>query len=211
MTLGAYGRVNVSRLPPRKVLMPRGRKARERFFLDRFLGIAGLSPSARTEGESPDFILELQGRKVGVEVTEIFIEPSAQTLSLRANENTTDRIVSRTREVYHQSTRPPVFVSVTFYDAQVSQYLQRDETAAALARLIGTLMMGTDGSLHWRNDYSDSQLGSIAFISIVPGPPAGDGRWSVARGMGSTTSTVRPGTGCCQEELEVRELQAAGL
>ena len=161
--------------------MSRARKARERFLLDRFLDIAGLSASEVRDAESPDFVLELQGRAVGIEVTEVFIEPSAQAPSLRANESMTDRIVARAREIHNNAGRRPAFVAVAFFDAQVSQHLRRDEVAAALANLVERLTSNGGGLRYWQNNYSDPSLGAIATVSVFPESDASEGRWCVNR------------------------------
>jgi len=53
--------------------MDSAKKQHERFLLDRFLELQGISPACIEARESPDFLIDLEGRKVGIEVTELFI------------------------------------------------------------------------------------------------------------------------------------------
>lgn len=46
------------------------KKCRERFYLNKFLALLGITPDDVKEGESPDFIVSFKDRKVGIEVTE---------------------------------------------------------------------------------------------------------------------------------------------
>ena len=51
------------------------KKSRERWFLDRFLRQLGLSPDTPPEGgEKPDFTIQIDGKRIGVEVTEFFLD-----------------------------------------------------------------------------------------------------------------------------------------
>jgi hypothetical protein len=50
------------------------KKRREKFLLDRFLEHQGMAPTRIDPGESPDFLINLDGRTVGIEVTELFIQ-----------------------------------------------------------------------------------------------------------------------------------------
>ena len=53
----------------------RDKKSKERWFLDRFLGKLGLSPDAPVEGRvKPDFTIQIDGKRIGVEVTEFFLD-----------------------------------------------------------------------------------------------------------------------------------------
>jgi len=53
--------------------MDSAKKQHERFLLDRFLELQGISPARIQEFESPDFLIDIEGREVGIEVTELFI------------------------------------------------------------------------------------------------------------------------------------------
>jgi len=46
------------------------KKEIERFYLDKFLALLGIVPDDICEGEAPDFIISLQGKKTGIEITE---------------------------------------------------------------------------------------------------------------------------------------------
>jgi hypothetical protein len=47
------------------------KKARERFYLDQFLNSQGITPTQIEEREEPDFLIQHEGRQIGVEVTQL--------------------------------------------------------------------------------------------------------------------------------------------
>ena len=56
--------------------MDSAKKQHERFLLDRFLELQGISPTSIKPLDPPDFLIDLEGRRVGIEVTELFIRSS---------------------------------------------------------------------------------------------------------------------------------------
>ena len=155
---------------------------RERFLLDRFLEVAELRPAGILEDEAPDFVLEFGTESVGLEVTELHIEHTgAGGLSLRALESVTDRIVAAAQRQFESKHQRALFVSVCFFEAQLGRHTRRDEIASALADLVASLLQGEKGLAHWRNDYSNPELDSVAFLSAHFTPQYLHGHWAVAR------------------------------
>ena len=101
--------------------MGSAKKRRERFLLERFLEHQGISPTCIQELESPDFLIDIEERSVGIEVTELFIRsgkseahPRPEGPLLQAVEKTTDLIVSKAREIYFDGGNPPVLSTIVF-------------------------------------------------------------------------------------------------
>lgn len=102
------------------------KKQRERFFLDRFLEHQGLSPTCiqQPEPPDPDALIDLEGRRVGIELTEIFVRsgrkrskthPQSRGEPLpQAVETITDQIASTAREFYLDEGNPPALATIVF-------------------------------------------------------------------------------------------------
>ncbi len=118
----------------------REKKARERFLLDRFLECQRLTPTRidTPEPPGPDFSLDLDGRKVGIEVTEIYaLSPNSdsgvQALRLpQAIEKRSDRIVSLAKKAYFQRNDLPVLVTIVF--SNIDAMRNKDEIAELIVR-----------------------------------------------------------------------------
>lgn len=109
------------------------RKLAEVLIVEQFLRAAHVEASAVKESESPDFITEICGRRIGIEVTELFRDDRPP-----ANESLGSRVIRQAQSLYEASgsTRP---AHVTFrFDLELCT-VRRDETAVALARFVETL------------------------------------------------------------------------
>jgi hypothetical protein len=88
--------------------MDSAKKQHERFLLDRFLELQGITPTDIVPREHPDFLIDLEGRKVGIEVTELSIRsrskghprPDGKPF-LQDIESITNQIVSTARKPDH--------------------------------------------------------------------------------------------------------------
>ena len=90
------------------------KKQRERYFLEAFLRITNLSATLLEEHEAPDFLLEVEGRRVGLEVTEVFIQNNGASLRPKIGEAIVDEIVARARQSYEERNGKPLHVSFGF-------------------------------------------------------------------------------------------------
>jgi len=72
------------------------KKQREKFLLDRFFEHQGITPTRIDPGESPDFLVDIDGRTVGIEVTELFIQRCNSEARLLPEEPTLQAIESIT-------------------------------------------------------------------------------------------------------------------
>ena len=156
------------------------RKSRERHLLDRFLTVAGLEVQSVEQSEAPDFLLQVQARSIGVEVTEVFRDPDPSGLSPRARESITDRIVARARSLYHARNSRFVHVNVLFVDGVDVQSLSRERVADRLASLVESIPVGST-HVHWRNDFEDPSLDAVAFLTALAVPEADKSHWGISR------------------------------
>ena len=100
------------------------KRQRERFLLDRFLERQGIKPKSidQLKPPNPDFVIDFDGRMVGIEMTEIFIRfnkpkeypRGAEEPLLQEVESITDKIVSQAREVYLKANDTPVLADIRF-------------------------------------------------------------------------------------------------
>src|SRR2546428_334118 len=113
------------------------KKQYERFLLEQFLEVAGLSGEIVDEtGEAPDFIVQIERELVGVEITELFIIEGGRAGNLQAQETLAQRIVSRAQRLYVLSGARHAYVSVHFALGVDLRMLNRNHTAAALADFV---------------------------------------------------------------------------
>jgi len=157
------------------------RKMRERFLLEQFIQTMALAAEIEEEREAPDFLVRVECRLVGIEVTEIFISHDT-TKAIQAQESISDRIIFRASQRYYESGGAPAHVSVCFSSGTDLRRLNRDAAAEALALLIRGF-----GLTPWqRSDYrpeeaDDPLLDYIAFIHTLGVPSKDMAHWVVAR------------------------------
>ncbi|MFC3683716.1 hypothetical protein [Hydrogenophaga luteola] len=156
------------------------RKNREKHLLDRFLTVAGLEVQSVEQSEAPDFLLQVQSKLIGIEVTEVFRNPDLSGRSPRALESITDRIVARARSLYHVRNCRFVHVNVLFFDGVDVQSLNREQVADRIATLVESMSLES-AHVHWRNDYEDPSLDAVAFVTALAVPEASMSHWGVPR------------------------------
>jgi hypothetical protein len=76
------------------------KKERERLLLSHFLRDAKLTATVISEPEPPDFLLEHEGREIGIELTDTFVSLDNGPLSLQAQESRANSIVAKAHELY---------------------------------------------------------------------------------------------------------------
>lgn len=87
-------------------------KARERFFLDKFLELRpDLSLANIRDSEAPDFLAMFEGREIGVELVQ-FVFPSNGGISQQAVENYRSQLTTALKEQHLARGVPPVTVSL---------------------------------------------------------------------------------------------------
>lgn len=108
----------------------------ERFYLDQFIRVADFRPERVEERESPDFLLLLSGRRIGVEISGLYIDPTGGPESLQAEESLGTRLVSRARELYLKLDGRPCLTHILFSSAGELAAANREECARMLAEFL---------------------------------------------------------------------------
>jgi|GEM_PF-1913466 len=178
------------------------RKKRERFLLDRFLELQGGSHASiqPLDPPAPDFLIDLEGRKVGIELTELFIrsnrsearpQPEGEPL-LQAAESATDLIVSKARKIYFDACNPPVLSTIVFSN-RITPDKRRDEIARLIADKIRRMNLQNSQVVNWRSSEDQNEerslSESVTFIHTYRVPELRFARWTVARaGLVATLS-----------------------
>lgn len=158
------------------------KKDHERFLVECFVRTSGIALNIIDECEPPDFIVEFEGRRIGLEVTELFIEPDGGFKSMQARESIASRIVWKARAIYLASGAPPAHVSVCFAPGADLNSLNRDATASALASFIVERKLGVWDRISWRPEDGDNTLpDEIAFIHALGVPSHDMAHWAAPR------------------------------
>jgi hypothetical protein len=90
------------------------RKLRERQLLEAFIRLLRVEAVVVDEREAPDFILRVDGRTVGVELTELYVEDDGQALPPKARESLATRVVAQARHLYESMGGKPLHVAIGF-------------------------------------------------------------------------------------------------
>ena len=81
-------------------------KWQEQFYLEQFIKAANLHAEIVETREAPDFIIRIDGRLIGIEVTKLFISHEWTSNSLQAQESIALRVVSAAQQQYQASGVP---------------------------------------------------------------------------------------------------------
>ena len=92
------------------------KKSKERWFLDRFLRKLGLPPDVPVEnGEKPDFIVQIDGKRVGLEVTE-FLFPEKEGGVKKNFQILRERAIDEAWRIYRERGGRALYVVAAFQD-----------------------------------------------------------------------------------------------
>lgn len=159
------------------------KKLREKFLFERFAEMAKVSFEIVDETrEAPDFIVSIDGKLVGVEITELFVSHERGSKTMQAYESISSRIVISAQELYQHSKMPPAHVTVCFNSGVDLSNLNRDKTAKALSEFVQKLNLSEWQRVDWRSEDMDESLpDDIAFVHALGVPSFDLAHWTVAR------------------------------
>jgi hypothetical protein len=169
-------------------------KRRERFFLDQFLGHQGISPTSirQLDPPAPDFLIDFEGREVGIELTELFVRSGKSEVhsqpvdepTLQAVESVTELIVSNAQKIYLDAGNPLVLATIVFSN-RITIDQKRDQIAKQIAGKIQSMSLQNPHIVDWRSSADESEeeplRESVAFIHTLKVPERRFARWTVAR------------------------------
>lgn len=156
-------------------------KQHERFLLERFIEAASFDAQIVEEREAPDFIVRVEGRTVGVEVTELFINHDASQSPLQVQESISTRIVLRARQIYEESGASPVQVKVCFRPGRDLRQLNMKETASDLACFVQCLGLIECQRVVRPSGSGDPLPDEISYVQALGVPRLEMAHWAVAR------------------------------
>src|SRR6266851_3227985 len=111
------------------------KKHRERMVLNHLLTFGEIGAAVIHDGETPDFVLDFDGRRIGVEVTQ-YIRGRSDTGSAQREQHAfIQRVLEHARLILQQQNREPLYVSVDALNGRtVSDVAQ---VATQLAESVG--------------------------------------------------------------------------
>jgi hypothetical protein len=127
-------------------------------------------------GESPDFLIDFEGRTVGIELTELFIRSNksevhpkrAEESLLKKIESNADRIMSRAREIYFCAGNRPVLSTIVISDQITLDKKKGDQIAKLIADQVQRMSLQDSQAVKWRSiDEENGEhplLDSVYFI-----------------------------------------------
>ncbi len=168
-------------------------KQHERFLLERFIDVAMLQAEIIEAREVPDFIVRVEGRLIGVEVTELFISHGPCNNLMQAQESISTRIVSTAQRLYQASGATPAHVTVCFSPGSDLRNLNRDRTANALASFVRGLNLIEGQCVDWHpEELNDPLPYEVSFVHTLGVPSFEMAHWGIARAGWVASLAVTP-------------------
>lgn len=161
------------------------RKERERFLVESFIRNANLQAEIVEAREAPDFIISVDGKLTGLEVTELFVSDTPGGESLQAGESISSLIATNAQRMYQAAGGSPVNLSMCFYPGMSLRTINRDKAARAICDFVLALGITTSEHIDWRpENCEDPQIQlpeQIAFVHALGVPSFDMAHWAVAR------------------------------
>lgn len=154
------------------------RKERERHLLATFLHKEKFEAIAR-DSEAPDFLLTIDGRTVGLEVTELHHATEHPSSSLQAREAVANRVIGEARQRFANKGGPSLRVSVNFAPAFDPGTVQRDGLAESLCALVERILPDLGEVKQWRPQLADYRAGTplVSYVHVYHHPQSMRPHW----------------------------------
>lgn len=190
------------------------KKRKERFFLDMFLERLGIVPIRIEVREGPDFLLHMEDRTVGVEVTQLPIRDDSPEPLAQAVESVTDRIVAEAQRLYLASGAPPAHVTVLFGSWIKPDRIRRDLIANELVKVVQDMELETWKRVVWRSsdeETLDQPLSdTVHSVHALGVPESRMAHWNVSRaGWVATLTPERLQSGVSKKSAKIDAYQEA--
>jgi hypothetical protein len=119
-----------------------GKKAGERAVLDHLLRFTGMAAAVLEEGEAPDFILDVEGQRVGLEVTEYIRGRSSTGSALRQQHRFIQMVLRDAKLAFEAHSDMPLWVTVDAEPGRAAASL--DALAKVLADRVADCLGGNE-------------------------------------------------------------------
>jgi hypothetical protein len=153
------------------------RKWRERQLLDAFIQCSRIDAVITEEREAPDFIVQIDGRRVGVELTELFVEDDGNVVRPKARESLAAKVVAEARRLYESRGGSPLHVSVGFLPNIDFRKLERAATALTLAEFLLGQDIPPNGHRSWGFNRNSPLPSVVHFVSAFSVPNLECAHW----------------------------------
>jgi hypothetical protein len=163
------------------------KKNREKLMLRRFLEATKFDASIADDNrESPDFIVSIEGRVVGIEIADVFIfdanNPNQNGMLPQAAARIANEIVERAWRLHHSAGGFPAHVSVSFSEHKNLNALNRVAGARKLATLVGNLELSEWEQAQWVRGMLGDLPAEIHSVRVCRLPNADMSCWYAGRG-----------------------------
>jgi len=118
------------------------KKATEKFWLSQFQQESGIDLRVLEEREEPDFIVEIDSVRVGIEITSVCVRHERNGSLKMAHEAISQEILDRAHKHYKGSAAPPVNVTVNFSKQVDLRQVNRESIARKLSNYVQQLRLG---------------------------------------------------------------------
>jgi hypothetical protein len=154
------------------------RKERERHLLATFLQKERIEALVR-DSESPDFLLTIDERVVGLEVTELHHSTEHPSSSLQAREAVASRVIAEAQQEFAKRGGPSLRVAVNFVPAFDPGTVQRNRLAEYLCALVERILPDPEEVRQWRPQLADYQAGTplISYLHVYHQPQSIRPHW----------------------------------
>lgn len=154
------------------------KKKEERQFLDSFRHFCREFPVGKiTYGEAPDFIVESERHRIGIEITKIFIDDGHSKTALQAIEAARDRITDLARKFAGEIGTPPRGVTLFFNWTLPLHRKEEPAIARAVAQTVHEKMPPPDENADLECHYGSIQPREVDQILIHRANPVEGFEW----------------------------------
>jgi hypothetical protein len=157
--------------------MSRQKKERERRFLEAFFTISGIAGRIEEEREAPDFLVRVDDRQIGVELTEVFVPTSDGEMPPKAKESRASKVMDNARLHYEALRGKPLHVAVGFSPYTDFRTLDRAQTAKAIAEFLLAQDISEDRPQSWKPTLHGRLPPEINFINAFGVPNKAASHW----------------------------------
>jgi hypothetical protein len=88
------------------------KKTTERIYLERFLGGVGWAYEVEDDGEAPDFVITVAGRRIGIEIVQVFADQDADYSEQREDESNRLTWLRKLCQEHYDAGGPPINVQL---------------------------------------------------------------------------------------------------
>ncbi len=157
------------------------KKRRELWLLEHFLKGDKIETKVNLR-EAPDFEITYEGRRVGIEVTELFHATSPGQLPLQATSSISNEIVLRAQQLHARSGGPSLRVSVGFSNRKGLGAVRKDEASQMLVEIVHATLEKQGNPIEWRPTYrQDVRVAEVfSYVHIYRHPDGIPPYWLVA-------------------------------